>query len=117
MLDGEHRHEQKIDDDRLRRRRVRPIVDRLRYGETRDEADGIEEADEEHGVGRDPIEKRDQPPGKIDLAMNILAGCLDLAHGLLQFVQSRRTRPRGAEDAGKAAERPCRALDLSLRWA
>ena len=54
-----------------RRRARRSAVDGLRHHQVCDKADGVEEGDEEHDVGRDPIEERDDPADDIALAARV----------------------------------------------
>jgi hypothetical protein len=60
VLNGEDRHQHKVDDERLRQGRGRSAVDALRHDEARDKADGVEKSREEDGVGCQSVEKRDE---------------------------------------------------------
>jgi hypothetical protein len=57
VLNREQRHQQDIDDQRLRHRRNRPAVDGLGHRHAGNEADGVKEGPEEYGVGQKPKQK------------------------------------------------------------
>jgi hypothetical protein len=62
VLQGEHREQQDVDDERLADRPHRPRVDRLWHDETGDEADGIEKRAEEHRIGHGTESERENAP-------------------------------------------------------
>jgi hypothetical protein len=84
VLNGEDGQQHQIDDQRQHCGSRRSAVDGLRHHQIFNETDGVEEGDEEYGVGHDAIEERNNPSEDIALAAPGRIECLDLAHGSLR---------------------------------
>src|SRR6185437_562142 len=118
VLNCEDGHQEKVYDERFRDRHSCSGVNALWHHEVRYEADGVQKSDEEHCVGSEPKENRDEPSNEMALAgARVLVDCLGLGHSLLRFIATTGIAIEKCAECRSRDGRLCPELDLSVRWA
>ena len=92
VLSGKQRHQQQVDDHRLRDRRGGTGIDSLWHNEARDKANGIEKSAEKYDVACGSVCQCGEPAWLCREAAGDLADLLDLGHDLLRFAATTRAR-------------------------